>query len=133
MEQLVTLPYRGLAEVADVVNGLGHGNHKAAIAWDVKRLTRAIGLAGGFACQRDAALALQHFHDFGGTGVKGQGGRQNHADRLFGAVCKGDAVADAAARRLAEPLKFRARHPDPREVCPRCPQKPMPNCVNMPL
>src|SRR5690606_25032542 len=86
--------------MTDVVVGLdafGDADLEAAVAGPAE-LVAGAGLDPGVgAGQLVLAAATDTFHDFGCAGVEGQGGGQNHANRLLRAVREGDAVADALA------------------------------------
>src|SRR5574343_1488938 len=85
------------AEVADVVIRFVASDFEAGIARHVEGLAFAVGFPLALALELDATGAADAFHDFGRAGVEGQGGRQDHADRLLGAVGEDDGVADALA------------------------------------
>ncbi len=91
---------RGLTKVADVVVGVKasrHPNLKLRIARHAKLRTCAAGDPGVCSSQLVVAASGHTFHDLGRAGVEGQGGGQDHANRLFGSVGQGDAVADTLA------------------------------------
>ena len=81
--------------MADVVISLGDANVKTGIAGNIEFLAcfgaQPIIAALEFVFARSAHA----FHDFWHAGVEGEGGGEDHAHRLFGAVCQGDVVADA--------------------------------------
>ena len=88
--------------MADVVIGLAVGNRnlEAGIARHVERLAIAVCLPLAFTLELDAAGAANTFHDFRRAGIEGQAGRQDHANRLLGAVGQHNGVADALAVKI---------------------------------
>src|SRR5574343_2102985 len=85
------------AEVADVVIRFVASDFEAGIARHVEGLAFAVGFPLALALELDATGAADAFHDFRRAGVEGQAGRQDHADRLLGAVGQHHGVADTLA------------------------------------
>src|SRR5574340_213297 len=83
--------------MADVVIGFaGYFDIEAGIARHVEGLAGVAGLPVA-ALELVAAAAGDRLHDFRRTGIEGERGRQDHADRLLGAVGQRDAVRHALA------------------------------------
>lgn len=83
--------------MANVVVSLSHTNFKAGVARDAELFT-------GYRLQpivRSSEFVLttpsRAFHDFRCASVESEAGRQHHADRLFRAIRKRDAMAHAFA------------------------------------
>ena len=85
----------------NVVIRLVAGNLEAGVARYIEGLAIAVGRPFALALQLDAAGTADTFHDFRRTGIEGQAGRQDHADRLLGAVGQHHRVAHALAIKIS--------------------------------
>lgn len=83
--------------MADVVVRLGHADVEAGIAWNTEFGSCGRRHPSVSARQFVLAAAASTFHDFSRTGIESEGGGQHHTNGFFGAIRKGELVADAFA------------------------------------
>ncbi len=85
-------------KVADVVVGMAADADLEARLRRHREALPGLGRQPGAAARQQVLARTAHaLHDFGRTGVKSEGGGQDHADRFFAAVGQREAVADALA------------------------------------